>query len=459
MSPPLADGTALTIGAAFRQGADPVALCETLLERIDAQTSPVFLRVTRDRALEEARAAAGRYRRGAPLSPLDGVPIGWKDLIDMAGEVTTAGSDLYRDAAPATGDAPIVRHAASAGMVSLGKLNLTEFAYSGLGLNPHRGTPANPHDGARAPGGSSSGSAVAIASGLCPCAIGTDTGGSVRIPAAFNGLVGYKSSEGRIDKAGVFALSSTHDTVGPLARSVADCIALDRVLRARRVDLPEATPLATLTVHVPDGIVMEGLEDGVARSFERSLALLEGAGARIVRAPLPPLDATARLVGELGSITAAEAYGQHRALMESAERERVDRRVVDRILIGKAISAANLETLFAERRRLIAEVAATLDGALLLMPTAAHVAPPVAPLEADDDLFHAVNLKTLRNTAIGNFLDLPGLALPNGTDGGGMPTSLLVSTVGGDDDRLLAAGLSIEQALGAAQTHNERVTP
>ena len=195
--------SAAEVGRQIAAGLDPVEVADVFLERIEAHADqPIFITVTAGRALQEALASRERHRLGAPLGPLDGVPIAWKDLIDVAGAPTTAGSDLHRDNLPADQDAPIVANAAAAGMVTLGKVNLTEFAYSGLGLNPHFGTPTLPHDlkTPRSPGGSSSGSATAVSWGLAPCAIGSDTGGSVRIPAAFNGLVGYKSSEGRIAK-------------------------------------------------------------------------------------------------------------------------------------------------------------------------------------------------------------------------------------------------------------------
>ncbi len=449
----LANGSALSIADALARGAvSAVELTEYLLGLIDQQQSPVFLNVTRDRALREARAAEARLKAGNPLSGLDGVPVGWKDLIDMKGEITTAGSDLYRTAAPADRDAPIVANAAAAGMISLGKLNLTEFAYSGLGLNPHFGTPVNPHDpnSPRAPGGSSSGSAVAVAAGLCPCAIGTDTGGSVRIPASFNGLVGYKSSEKRIDSTGVFALSPTLDTVGPIARSVADCAALDAILRGKTSAHPEKRNVSAMTFFVPQDVVLDGLETAVAANFESSIAALDAAGATINRAQLPALEHATQLAAEIGTITAAEAYIEHKAFIESEAVSRIDRRVVARIMIGKAISADDLQMLRRQREILMQDIAKTLDGAFLLMPTTPHVAPEIELLENDDDVFHRTNLKTLRNTSLGNFLNLPGLAMPNGTGVAGMPTSLLVSTIGGDDDRLLAAGIEIENTVRAA---------
>jgi aspartyl-tRNA(Asn)/glutamyl-tRNA(Gln) amidotransferase subunit A len=219
--------TAIEIAFAYRNGeTSPIALTEYLLERIEkAERDNIFITVTPARARKEAEAAEARYRRRRPLSVLDGVPIAWKDLFDVAD---------YRRLSPVQRKTPkehdlvCVANAAAAGMVCMGKLNLSELAYSGLGLNPHFGTPVNPNDRNthRSPGGSSSGSGAAVAAGLVPCAVGTDTGGSVRIPASFNGVFGFKTSEGRIDKTGVIPLSRTFDTIGPLARSVADCAAL-----------------------------------------------------------------------------------------------------------------------------------------------------------------------------------------------------------------------------------------
>ncbi|MBN9673854.1 amidase [Labrenzia aggregata] len=432
--------------------ADPVGLTEHYLEKIGRQTSPIFLTVTADRARREAEAAARRLKAGRPASALDGVPMAWKDLVDFRGETTTAASNIYRNALAAESDAPILANAARAGMIALGKVNLSEFAYSGLGLNPHFGTPLNPNDTVtpRAPGGSSSGSGVAVAAGLAPCAIGTDTGGSVRIPAAFNGVVGYKSSEGRIPARGVFALSRTLDTVGPLARTVEDCILLDMVLRGAVTSGVTRRPVETLRIFVPETVVLDDLDPAVSENFEKSLALLEQAGAVVTRGPLPQFAEAARLAAELGSITAAEAYVEHRDLVDGPGAANIDRRVLARIQGGKAMSAADLIVLHRARLEGMAAISGLLDGALLAMPTAPHVAPAIAPLEADDALFHRINLKTLRNTVIGNFFNLPGVALPNGTDGGGLPTSFLLCTVGNDDERLLGAALDVERVLRTA---------
>ena len=449
----LATASAAAIARAYASGdTDPVAVTEHFLERIAAQASPVFIRVTADRALKEARAAAGRYASGYPLSPLDGVPIAWKDLIDMAGETTTAASDLYRDAPAADADAPVVAKATAAGMVSLGKLNLSEFAYSGLGLNPHFGTPVNPNDPVtpRVPGGSSSASGVAVAAGLVPIAIGSDTGGSIRIPASFNGVVGSRSSLGRIDTTGVFALSRTLDTLGPLARTVEDCILADMALRGAVSSAVRRAPVKGLRIFVPETIVLDELEPAVAANFEASLRALEAAGAVITRGPLEVFAEAERLGREHGTIAAAEGYVEHQAQVDNSEEAaRIDRRVVHRLLGGKAMSAADIISLERGRRKGMADIAVALDGALCAMPTTPHVAPAIAPLEADDKLFHKINLKGLRNTVIGSYLNMPGIAIPNGRDAAGMPTSFLLSAAGGEDERLLGAALGVERCISS----------
>src|ERR1700721_320694 len=229
--------SAAEVGRLIARGRlDPVEVAEFFLGRIERdRDNPSFILVTRKRALEEAEASRKRHRAGSAASPLDGVPIAWKDLVDMAGERTTAGSALYAESPPKERDAPIVENLDAAGMVALGKTNLSEFAFSALGLNPHFGTPRNPRDPGtpRIAGGSSWGAGAAVAGALAPCAIGSDTGGSIRAPASFCGIVGFKTSEGRIDKQGVFPLSRTLDTIGPMAHTVEDCVLIDMALRGQ----------------------------------------------------------------------------------------------------------------------------------------------------------------------------------------------------------------------------------
>lgn len=447
----IASRTAAGIALAYRSGeAGPVEVTECLLERIEKSSdTSIFITVTAERARAEARRSQARYKAGEPLSALDGVPIAWKDLIDIAGAPTTAGSDLFGGGPVKTQDLECAANAAASGMVCLGKLNLTELAYSGLGLNPHYGTPVNPNDKTvkRAPGGSSSGSGVAVAAKLVPCAVGSDTGGSVRIPAAFNGVVGYKSSRGRIETRGLVALSRTFDTIGPLARSVEDCVLVDMAMRGAVTADARRTSLRSLTVVSPTNFVLDAAEPAVLENYERALSAIEKAGATVRREAVPTLNEIAELTAQHGTLTAAEAYNEYREIIDSAEVNRIDRRVVKRILDGKRMSANDLLSIQRGRQRLISQVLAQLGGALLVMPTTPITAPAIEPLERDDEMFHRINLLALRNTMLGNVLDLCGLALPSGRDANGMPTSILFSAAHGEDDRLLGCGLEIERVI------------
>lgn len=443
--------SATVIGERIREGRIcPVELAEFALDRIEANADrAVFLAITRDRALREAEAARTRIAAGRPASLLDGVPIAWKDNIDIAGVPTTVGSALFADVVAARQDQVAAGRVSGAGMVCMGKLNMTEFAYSGLGLNPHFGTPRNPNDGRhhRSPGGSSSGAGVAVASGLVSCAVGTDTGGSVRVPASFNGVVGYKSSEGWIDKSGVFPLSQTLDTLGLLARSVPDCIHLTRLMRGEATARVAPANPAQMSVLVPTNVVMNDLEPAVAANFEASIIRLERAGISVRFGPVKALSQADDLARRHGTLTAAEAYHALHKIVDGADVSRIDRRVTRRILMGKQMSAFDVIEIQQTRQRLKQEIAAELQGALLAMPTTPLVAPIIDRLEADEELFMNTNARTLRNTVLGNVLNLCGLALPNGRDAGGMPTSILFSAPGGQDWQLLAFGLALEEII------------
>ncbi|WP_108610401.1 amidase family protein [Aminobacter sp. MSH1] len=452
----IANRTAAGIALAYRSGeAGPVELTECLLDRIaKAKGDNVFITVTAARARLEAKKAQGRYEVGAPLSPLDGVPIAWKDIFDVAGTPTTAGSRLLGGGPAKTADHACVANAAAAGMVSVGKLNMSELAYSGLGLNPHFGMPINPNDRktARSPGGSSSGCGAAVAGGLVPCAIGSDTGGSVRIPAAFNGVVGYKTSTGRIDANGLVPLARTFDTIGPLARSVEDCILLDTMLRGAVTTPVRHRDLGSLTLLAPKNVVFNDADAAVLDNFERSLEALAHAGVSVRRERVETFDEILEMTARYGTLTAAEAYNEYRDIMESDKADTIDRRVIKRIMDGKRMSADDVLSIQRGRTRLIPKFLGQLGAALLVMPTTPITAPDVAPLEVDDELFHKINLRTLRNTMLGNILDLCGVAMPNGRDGKNMPTSVLISAGHGDDDRLLGYALEIERIVRAA-TH------
>ena len=445
--------TAAAIGRQIAAGTlDAGDVTEFFLDRIDrGRQNPAFVLVTGERARQEAAASRKRYRDGRPMGPLDGVPIAWKDIMDMAGTRTSAGSILFADAPLKEKDAPIVASLAAAGMVALGKTNLSEFAFSGLGLNPHYGNPINPRDPAtpRIPGGSSSGSAVAVAAGLTPCAIGSDTGGSIRVPAAFCGIVGFKPSERRIDPRGVFPLSRTLDTIGPLARSVEDCALIDMALRGELTTGVRRTDLTALEIVIPEGAEIDDVDDAVSANMEKVLARLSAAGARIVRRPIPLIDEMRALIARHGSMITIEAYAEHRAILESADARRMDSRVVKRALLGR-VAGHDVIELQRGRQKLIGALALELSNALLILPATPMTAPLMAELDADDDVFRTTNLRAVHYSSLGNLFCLCGLSLPSGVDGAGLPTGVQFLAPAGSDERLLSLGLGIEQTLAKA---------
>jgi aspartyl-tRNA(Asn)/glutamyl-tRNA(Gln) amidotransferase subunit A len=442
--------SAAEIGRDIARGRlDPVEVTDFFLDRIERdRDNPSFILVTHKRALGEAAASRKRYREGHAAGPLDGVPVAWKDLVDMAGERTTAGSALYADSPPKEKDAPIVANLAAAGMAALGKTNLSEFAFSALGLNPHFGTPRNPRDTVtpRIAGGSSSGAAVAVAGGLAPCAIGSDTGGSIRAPAGFCGIVGFKTSEGRIDKHGVFPLSRTLDTIGPMARTVEDCVLIDMALRGQSNTSVRPLDLSGVEFVVPDKTGIDDAEAAVAANLETTMKGLAAAGAKVTSRPIPQIGAMRGLSAQYGSFVAIEAYAEHRAVLDSADAARMDRRVVKRALGGR-VGGHDVIGLQRGREELIAALADELKGAVLALPATPMTAPAIDALERDDELFRVTNLRAIHYTFLGNLFRMCGLALPSGTDAAGLPTGVQFLAPGGDDERLLSIGLSLESAL------------
>ena len=333
-------------------------------------------------------------------------------------------------------------------MVALGKTNLSEFAFSALGLNPHFGTPRNPRDSVtpRVAGGSSSGAAVAVAGGLAPCAIGSDTGGSIRGPAGFCGIVGFKTSEGRIDKQGVFPLSRTLDTIGPMAHTVEDCALIDMALRGQPTTPVRPLDLKGIEFVVPDKTGIDDAEAEVAANLETTMKRLAAAGAKVTSRPIPEIGAMRALSAQYGSFVAIEAYAEHRAVFDSADAKRMDRRVVKRALGGR-VPERDVTNLHRGRETLIAALVGQLKGALLVLPATPMTAPAIGPLEGDDELFLVTNLRAIHYTFLGNLFRMCGLALPSGTDAAGLPTGVQFLAPGGEDDRLLSIGLSMETAL------------
>lgn len=405
----------------------------------------VFTRLLPDAARAEADAADARRRVGISLGPLDGMIVSVKDLFDMAGEVTSAGSKIFRDAAPAAADAPAVARIRRAGAVLIGRTNMSEFAFSGIGLNPHWGNPGNAADPARAPGGSTSGGAVSVGLGIARLTLGTDTGGSTRIPAAFNGIVGFKPTSHRVPKAGVFPLSYALDSIGPLGVTVAECAAADAIM-ANEEPLPLPTlSLAGLRIGVPRGFLFEDVQPAVASAFEAGLAALAKAGARIVETSIDDLIRDMRKVLALAPIAACEAAEIHRDYLETRADD-FDRRVLARIRPGADVPAPAYIRALRQREALKQAFAARIAPFdALAWPTVAIVAPEIAPLEEDDPLFAATNILALRNTNPCNFFDVPALSLPLPV--AGLPIGFMLVGAPGEDRRLMSIGAAAEAAF------------
>ena len=428
------------------------ALVEDALVRIAApagEGARVFLRTHREVALAEARASDTLRAHAYVPSPLAGIPESVKDLFDVAGDITRAGSNALADSAPAGSDAAVVRRLRQAGAIIVGRTNMVEFAFSGLGLNPHYGTPKNPWDRAvgRIPGGSSSGAAISVTDGMAAMGLGTDTGGSVRIPAALCGLAGFKPTARRISKAGTFPLSTTLDSIGPIAASVSCCALVDSLLADDAPQLPPALPLKGLRLGVVQDYVLDGLDRDVAQAFGAALARLSRAGASVSELRFEALLQLPQ-INHKGGLVVAEAYAVHRELI-ARRKDAYDPRVVSRTLRGADISAAEYIDVLSRRAAMIAEsarLAAPYDA--LLMPTVTMVAPPIAPLETDDQLYGKTNLAMLRNPSVVNFLDGCALSIPC-HEPGSAPVGLMVVGQSGEDRRLLAVGLALESALRA----------
>ena len=428
------------------------ALVDDACARAEAPESEgglVFLRHYGEAARLQAQHADAMRNAGVDLGPLAGMPISIKDLFEVTGETTRAGSIIRRSAEPAAADAAIVRRLKGAGAILVGRTNMTEFAYSGIGINPHYGTPANPWDRAnrRIPGGSSSGAAISVTDGMAIAAIGTDTGGSIRIPSALSGLTGFKPTARRVPQDGCFPLSFSLDSIGPLAASVECCATVDAVMAGEtRAPLP-AMPAGGLRLGVAQTLVQDGLEDPVRAAFEVALTRLSAAGARLIDLPFTLLAGIPQL-STAGGLAAAEALALHRKDLESRPQD-FDRRVAARILNGAKIGGADYVDLLLARTRYRREAdALTAPFDAVIMPTCPRVAPRIADLESDDAAFGEANLAMLRNTALFNFLDRCATTLPIHRPGE-PPVGLMVvgETLG--DRRNLTVAKAIEAALAA----------
>ena len=406
-----------------------------------------FTLLTAERARAAAQASDTLRAAGIVRSPLEGIPVSVKDLFDVAGQVTTAGSAVLKGAAPATRNAPVIDRLIAAGAVIVGRTNMTEFAFSGLGLNPHYGTPKNPWDRAtgRIPGGSSSGAAVSVTDGMAVVGIGSDTGGSVRIPSALCGLTGFKPTQRRVPIADTVPLSTSLDSIGPLAASVRDCAIVDAILAGEPVPEATARPLRDTRLAIPATLALDGMDATVAAAFDRACQRLTEAGAHLSRIEVPEFAELGALHAR-GTLAAAEAWAWHRSLLAERAAE-YDPRVSARIRGAQAMGAADYIDLQQARRRWIAQVEArTAPYDALLMPTVPVVAPPIAELQASDDAYTAANGLILRNCTFINFLDGCALSLPCHRTGEA-PVGLMLAGPAMADARILALGAAVEAAL------------
>jgi len=434
--------SAADLGRAIEAGrAHPVEVLEAYLDAIarHPDTGTIYARLTPDRARAEAAAAAGRAKAGLRRGPLDGVPISWKDLFDTAGVTTEAGSALLRGRLPRH-DATVLSEATAAGLVCLGKTHMSELAFSGLGLNPVTATPACVNDPKAVAGGSSSGAAASVAQGLAPAAIGTDTGGSVRIPAAWNDLVGLKTTHGRLSLKGTVPLCDSFDTIGPLARTVEDCALLLGALENRPAPDLRGVGLSGARLAVLQTVALDNLREAPARGFEDALARLSRAGARIERLSLPEVTEAMALAG---IVFTAEAWGIWKTTIETAP-ERMFPRILERFQSGANFLACDHVAAWRrlhELRQVWHEATAGYDAVLL--PSSPILPPDKERLMSDSDYYVQENLMALRNTRIANLFGLCALTLPSSAPSCGV----MFMAAPMQEAKLLRLGTSAEHAL------------
>ena len=425
-------------------------LTEQALERIADRAGEgerAFIKVYAESALAEADYSDRLRKGGVRRSRVDGLPVSLKDLFDVAGDVTRAGSKVLEIHAKT--DAPVVARLRAAGAVFVGRTNMVEFAFGTTGINPHYGTPRSPWDRntGRVPGGSSSGAGVAQADGMCVMALGTDTRGSIRIPAAFCGVTGFKPTARRVPRDGAFPLSYTLDSIGPLANSVACCAAYDAILAGEPDEpLPER-PAQGLNLLVPKSWMLEGLDREVEEGFRNSIERLKRAGANVTETPVPAFDRQAEYF-KGGGFAGAEAYAIHKP--NEARWGQYDSRVAKRLALGSQLSAAD----YVGFGRLRAEFQREVESALqpfdaFLLPTTPCVAPSIAEVDASDEAYLRWNMRLLRTVGLVNFLDGCAASLPCQAEGAA-PVGLMVCGKAMSDRHTLAVAAAVERALAGA---------
>lgn len=425
-------------------------LVEETLARIADETGEgarAFVKVHADKARTAAKAVDDLRKAGLEPSRFAGIPIAVKDLFDLKGEPTPAGSKVLANARPAEADAPAIARLKAAGFIVVGRNNMTEFAFSGVGINPHYGTPANPYDRGigRIPGGSSSGAAVAVSDGMAAAAIGSDTGGSCRIPAALCGIVGYKPTASTVPLKGALPLSFTLDSIGPLANSVDCCATLHEIMSGMPLHGEAERSIAGLRIAVPQSVVFDGIEPHVAKAFEAALKRLADAGANVTEIALKEFKMVGRINAK-GGFPAPEALAWHRDLVEE-QGELYDQRVRARILRAKDQTAADYIDMLHLRRAYIDQAGKAISPYdVIAMPTVPMIAPTIASLEADNDLFVKTNLTLLRNPTLINMLDGCAISLPVHKEGEA-PVGLMLAAAGGRDAALFAIARTVEAAL------------
>ena len=407
-----------------------------------------FIHVDKDAAIATADAMDQLRKAKAAPSRFAGIPVSIKDLFDIKGQVTRAGSRALDDSAPAETDATVVARLRRAGFIVIGRTNMTEFAYSGIGINPHYGTPKSAWQRSvgHVPGGSSSGAAVSVADGMAYGALGTDTGGSCRIPAAFNGIVGFKPTQRRVPLDGGVPLSFSLDSFGPLARTVSCCAIMDAVLADEPVTALRPRSIKGMRLAVPTTVVLDDLDDAVAQTFNRALETLSRHGALIERIEVPEfLDIG--VMNTKGGFSAAESYAWHRYLIAS-KGDVYDPRVAVRIMRGEGMSAADYVDLLGARRSMISRIEqriAPYDA--MVLPTTANTPPRIADL-ADDKVFAVANVRALRNCSMINMIDGCAISLPAQREGE-VPVGLMLAAAGGSDRRIFELAAGMEAAVRA----------